>query len=147
MVAVNKYQWDIQEMYMIWPQRLYLMKELKREWASLVAQMVKNLPAVQRPGFDPWVRKIPWRRRWQPTPIFLSGESQRSLTGCSLWVRKESDMTWQLIHTHVRGNDQGDRRKNQERLVYHNPQAGEGLRIAQPTEMGEGRSKDTKYQL
>jgi len=42
------------------------MKELKREWASLVAQMVKNLPAVQRPGFDPWVRKIPWRRNDNP---------------------------------------------------------------------------------
>ena len=28
-----------------------------------------------RPGFNPWVRKIPWRRAWQPTPVFLSGES------------------------------------------------------------------------
>ena len=42
------------------------MKELKREWASLVAQMVKNLPAVPRPGFDPWVKKIPWRRNDNP---------------------------------------------------------------------------------
>ena len=35
----------------------------------------------RRPGFDPWVRKIPWRRKWQPTPVFLPGEShgQRSL--------------------------------------------------------------------
>ena len=34
-----------------------------------------------RPGFDPWVGKIPWRRKWQPTPVFLRGEShgQRSL--------------------------------------------------------------------
>ena len=30
----------------------------------------------RRPGFDPWVRKIPYRRKWQPTPIFLPGESQ-----------------------------------------------------------------------
>ena len=36
---------------------------------SLVAQMVKNLPAMGRPGFDPWVGKIPWRRKWQPTPV------------------------------------------------------------------------------
>ena len=44
--------------------------------ASLVAQMVKNLPAVwETPRFDPWVRKIPWRRKWQPTPVFLPGES------------------------------------------------------------------------
>ena len=29
----------------------------------------------RRPGFDPWVRKIPWRRKWQPTPVFLPGKS------------------------------------------------------------------------
>ena len=41
--------------------------------------------------FDPWVRKIPWRKAWQPTPIFLSGKShgQRILAGFSLWGRKE----------------------------------------------------------
>ena len=95
--------------------------------ASLVAQLVKNLPAMQEtpvqflgredplgrdrlptpvffgfpdcsdgkesacnegdlgsiPGFDPWVGKIPWRRAWQPTPVFLPGEShgQRRLAG------------------------------------------------------------------
>ena len=38
---------------------------------SLVAQMVKNPPAMQRPGFDPWVRKIPWRREWQPTTSIM----------------------------------------------------------------------------
>ena len=41
-------------------------------WASLVAQMVKNPPAM----WDPWVGKIPWRRAWQPTLVFLPGESQ-----------------------------------------------------------------------
>ena len=43
-------------------------------WVSLVAQMVKNLSAMQRPGFYPWVGKIPWRRAWQPTLVFLAGE-------------------------------------------------------------------------
>ena len=33
--------------------------------------MVKNLPAMQETGFDPWVRKIPWRREWLLTPVFL----------------------------------------------------------------------------
>ena len=48
-----------------------------------------------RPGFDPWVRKIPWRREWLPTPVFLPGESHgwRSLVGCRLWGRTESDTT------------------------------------------------------
>ena len=38
-----------------------------------------------RPGFNPWVRKIPWRRKWQPTPVLLPGESHgwRSLVGYS----------------------------------------------------------------
>ena len=60
---------------------------------SLVAQMVKNLC-----GLNPWARKIPWRREWQPTQIFLPGEfhGQRSLVGHSLWSPKESDMTEQL---------------------------------------------------
>ena len=63
--------------------------------ASLVAQMVKNLPVVQRLEFDPWVGKIPWRREQLPTPVFLPGESHglRSLAGCSPWGCKESDMT------------------------------------------------------
>ena len=44
----------------------------------------------RRHGFDPWVRKIPWRRKWQPTSVFLPGKShgQRSLEGYSLWCRK-----------------------------------------------------------
>ena len=45
-------------------------------------------------GFESWIRKIPWRRAWQPTPVFLPGESygQRSLVGYSLWGCKKSDM-------------------------------------------------------
>ena len=63
--------------------------------------MVKNLPAVQemqRHRLDPWVRKIPWRRKWQPTPVFLPGEShgQRSLEGYSSWGHKELDVTEHL---------------------------------------------------
>ena len=103
---------------------------------SLVAQLLKNLPAIQetpvrflggedplekgqathtsilglpwwlswqriclqcgRPGFDPWVGRIPWRRAWQPIPVFLPGEShgQRSLLGYSPWGCK--DMTERL---------------------------------------------------
>ena len=48
----------------------------------------------RRPGFDSWVGKIPWRRKWQPTPVFLPGEShgQRSLAGYSIWGHTESGM-------------------------------------------------------
>ena len=57
-----------------------------------MAQIVKNLPAMQETGFNPWVGKIPWRREWQPTSVFLPGEShgQRRLVGYSPWGHKES---------------------------------------------------------
>ena len=46
-------------------------------------------------GFDSWIGKIPWRREWQPTPVFLLGDSygQRSLMGYNSWGRKELDTT------------------------------------------------------
>ena len=49
----------------------------------------------RRPGFDPWVRKIPWRWKGQPTPVLLPGKFHgwRSLAGYSPWDHKESDMT------------------------------------------------------
>ena len=54
--------------------------------------MVKNLPAMQEVQFDPWVGKIPWRREWQPTSVFLPGKAhgQRSLAGFSCGKGKHS---------------------------------------------------------
>ena len=48
----------------------------------------------KRRRFDPWVGKIPWSRKWQPTAVFLPEKSrgQRSLMGYSPWGRKELDM-------------------------------------------------------
>ena len=53
-------------------------------------------------GFDPWVGQIPWRSKWQPTPVSLSGKShgQRIMVGCSPWGHKESDTTQQLTLTY-----------------------------------------------
>ena len=55
----------------------------------------------RRPVLDPWVGKIPWRREWQSTPVFLPGEfhGQRSLAGYSPQGCKESDTTEQLTNT------------------------------------------------
>ena len=52
-------------------------------WGSLVTWMVKNLPAMQEMWAQSQGRKDPWRRKWQPTPVYLSGKShgQRSLAG------------------------------------------------------------------
>ena len=70
---------------------------------SLEAQMVKRLSAMLETRFDPWVGKIPWRRKWQPTPVLLPGKSheQRSLVGYSPWGRKESDTTERFYFTHL----------------------------------------------
>ena len=59
----------------------------------------------KRPGFDSWVLKIPWRRKWQPTPVFLPGEfhGQRSLAGYSLRGCKEPDTT-ERFHFHFTFN-------------------------------------------
>ena len=71
---------------------------LQYSWASLVAQMVKNLPALR----ESWVLSLgqedPLRRKWQPTPIFLPGESlwTEEPGGYSPWGCKESDITERL---------------------------------------------------
>ena len=68
------------------------------------AQWVKNLPVNAGDTGDPWVGKIPGRRKRQPTPAFVPGDShgQMSLVGYSPWARKESDMTEHLsTHTHT----------------------------------------------
>ena len=63
---------------------------LQYSWASLVAQLVKNPPAMQRPGFNPWVGKIPWKREQLPTPVFWP----REFHGLhSPWGHRELDTT------------------------------------------------------
>ena len=73
---------------------LILWSNVQRGFPS--GSVVKNLPAnAGEEQFDPRVGKIPWRRRWQPTPVFLPGKvhGQRSLAGYSPWVHKESNTT------------------------------------------------------
>ena len=79
-----------------WP----LLCHLFGPWLKQTCIMICGLPwwlsgkesacQCRRCGFDPWVRKIPWRRKWQPTPVFLPGEShgQRSLAGDSPWGQR-----------------------------------------------------------
>ena len=77
---------------------------LQYSWASWWLRWSRICLQCGRPGFHPWVRKIPWRRAWQPTPVFLPGESpgQRSLAGYSPRGCKESDRTeWLNIAQHT----------------------------------------------
>ena len=98
---------------------------------SLMAQWVKNPPQYRRHRrrrFIPWVRKIPWRKKWQPTPVFLPEKfhGQRSLVDCSSKGHKDSDRTERLnAHTYVieywsahmcEETPQGQGEKNSKRL-------------------------------
>ena len=60
--------------------------------------MVKNLPDNTGDSFNPRVGKIPWRRKWQPTPVSLPGKSrgQRGMAGYSPWGLKELDTATEL---------------------------------------------------
>ena len=76
--------------------------------SSLVAQRVKRLPEIRETQVDPFVGKIPWRRKWQPPPVLLPGKYhwQRSLVGYSSWDCKESDTT-ERLHFHCSWGSQG----------------------------------------
>ena len=71
--------------------------------------MEKNLPVMQvdlRLGFDPWVGKIPWSRKWQLTPAFLPGEShgQKRLVGYSPYITQSQTQLKRLsTHKHILG--------------------------------------------
>ena len=66
----------------------------------------KSTCQYRRHGFNPWVRKITWSRKWQPTPVFLPGEShrERNLVGYTPWGYKELNMT-EWLSTHVHSQD------------------------------------------
>ena len=70
---------------------LYLIKGLPRCFCSI--EFACQYRRHRRHEFNPWVGKICWSRKWQPTPVFLPGKShgQRCLVGYSLWGHKESD--------------------------------------------------------
>ena len=65
---------------------------------TVVGKMVTTLPVMWEAQVFPWVTKIPWKRKWQPTPVFLPGRShgQRSRAGYSPWDHKESDVAERL---------------------------------------------------
>ena len=69
-----------------------------------MAQWVKNHPAVQEmqeAEFNPWVRKIAWRRVWQPLPVFLPGESHGAWWATVHGVAKKVRHNWMTEHTHI----------------------------------------------
>ena len=80
---------------------------LQYSCASLLAQMVKNPPAMWETWVDPWVGKIPWRGAWQPTLVFLPGESPRTEEpGSPCMGSKRVGHDWATIHTRYEARQQ-----------------------------------------
>ena len=101
----------------------------------------------KRPRFDPWVRKIPWRRERPPTPDFLPGEShgQRSLAGFSPWVHRESDTAAWLndkLQPHPSGPDPGPATALER--IHTDSSQGPGSAGPQRAEDGPGRTRATR---
>ena len=100
----------------LWTEQSMESQRVRHDWMSLAhfpggsvgKASACNAGDSGKRGFNPWVRKICWRRKWQPTQIFLPGESHgwRRLVGYSPWGHKESDMTEWL-------NRQGKKRIHQ----------------------------------
>ena len=76
----------------------------KKYRSSLVAQKVKNPPAMWETWFNPWVGKIPWKRTWQPTPVFLPGESPQTEEPGRLQSMGSQRVghNWETKHTHTK---------------------------------------------
>ena len=83
--------------------------------------MEKNLHCkCKKQEFNPWIGKIPWRRKWQPTPVFLSGKShgQRSLTDCRVGHDLESENIYAQILGAL-GQEQDQIHTSYYKLYYH----------------------------
>ena len=88
----------------LWQKEKSLKRRFSLNYTTPSGSVVKNSPAIQETGDMGLIPgKIPWRRAWQPTPVFLPGKShgQRSLAGCSPWGRKESDTAEATEHARV----------------------------------------------
>ena len=90
--GTQQHHWD-RWAWVNWQKLTYSLLLAEHTCGLPSGSVVRDLPITQE-KFDPWVRKIPWRRKWQPTSVLLPGKfhGQRSLMDYSPWGHKESDM-------------------------------------------------------
>ena len=91
--GTQQHHWD-RWAWVNWQKLTYSLLLAEHTCGLPSGSVVRDLPITQE-KFDPWVRKIPWRRKWQPTSVLLPGKfhGQRSLAGYSPWDHKESNPT------------------------------------------------------
>ena len=104
---------------------------------NLSLKCLQDFPCQgRRCGLDPWVGKIPWRREWQPTPVFLSGEShgQRSLAAFSPWgPRVGHDWATEQTHNRTYPDEKIHKASGNQHLKLEIPGSG-----GQSKDMGNG---------
>ena len=96
---ISKLMWQFILFKSLW--KMEKKKKLMKQFCPGGADGKASCLQCGRPGFNPWVGKILWRRKWQPTPVLLPGKShgRRSLVGYRPWGCKESDTT-ERLHFH-----------------------------------------------
>ena len=95
------------------PKTFVLQRTQSRKWKDYQKNGRKHLQIIHLMS-NLWTGKIPWRREWQPTPIFLPGKShgQRSLTGFSSWGCKESDTTLATNPEYIKNSKLNNKKSN-----------------------------------
>ena len=106
--------------------------------------MVRICPQYRRPGFDPWVGKIPWRREWQPTAVLFPGESrgQRNLAGYSPWGCRVRHNRATNAHTQTHTQEINRKKKNQQKIAIQGLQLWQGPCTARAGELLERGEKE-----
>jgi len=103
---IRKRNWSTREKHHLFSLKNCFSQE-SHMWLLNCSKSNPDLLQCRKSAFDSWVGKICWRREWQPTPVFLPGEShkQRSLAGYSSWGSRKLNITEQLTHTHTHNNN------------------------------------------
>ena len=123
-VMLLKSQPDLLLFQLLWIQKRFcplLIPCMNSSWASWWLSDKESACQCRRCRFDPWIRKIPWIRKWQPTPVFLSGKSHgqnMSLVGYRPWVWIELDMT-EWLSTHRSSQSVGSQRARHDLATEH----------------------------
>ena len=123
-VMLLKSQPDLLLFQLLWIQKRFcplLIPCMNSSWASWWLSDKESACQCRRCRFDPWIRKIPWIRKWQPTPVFLSGKSHgqnMSLVGYRPWVWIELDMT-EWLSTHRSSQSVGSQRARYDLATEH----------------------------
>ena len=105
-----------------------------RVWKGFPSGLDSKESAVQETQVQSWIRKIPWRREWLLTLLFLLGEfhRQRSLAGYSTWGRKELDMSEWVTHTHTHTHTEcGKKGALQRHLSWRRDRHREGRSVSE----------------